>query len=63
MTADDSAQKAKKPSEIVAYWLDEIKSAKKREKDYRKDGERILEIYGGEVAIAVGSVPSPAPPA
>lgn len=29
-------------------WLDEIKEAKKREKSYRKDGKKILEIYGGE---------------
>jgi hypothetical protein len=32
----------------IGYWLSEIKAAKKRDKDYRKDGLRILEIYGGE---------------
>ena len=32
----------------VAIWLSEIASAKKREKDFRKNGERILKIYGGE---------------
>ena len=32
---------------VVRYWLNEISAAKKREKDYRKEGERILEIYSG----------------
>ena len=34
----------------AAYWLSEIASARKREKDFRKDGERILEIYDGSKA-------------
>lgn len=34
----------------VTHWLNEIAAAKKREKDYRKEGERILEIYGGKKA-------------
>jgi len=32
----------------VIEWLDEIKDAKKREKDFRKDGREILEIYANE---------------
>lgn len=32
----------------VRHWLDEIKSAKKREKDYRKDGDSIIQTYSGE---------------
>lgn len=36
------------PSEEIIYWLAEIAAAKKREKDYRKDGLRILEIYEGK---------------
>lgn len=32
----------------VSYWRSEISSAKKREKDFRKDGERILAIYEGK---------------
>ena len=35
-------------SEEVQRWLDEIKDAKKRESDFRKDGERVLKIYGAE---------------
>lgn len=35
-------------SEEVQRWLDEIKDAKKRERDFRKDGERVLKIYGAE---------------
>lgn len=37
-----------KPNSQVTYWLAEIQASKKREKDFRKDGQRILEIYGGE---------------
>lgn len=38
----------KKPVDsVVRYWINEISAAKKREKDYRKEGERILKIYGG----------------
>lgn len=40
----------KEPSKIVAYWLNEIAAAKKREKDYREDGERIIKIYDGQKA-------------
>lgn len=32
----------------VSYWLLEIEAAKKREKDYRENGQRIREIYAGE---------------
>ena len=35
-------------TEEVQRWLDEIKDAKKRESDFRKDGERVLKIYGAE---------------
>lgn len=30
------------------YWLDEIKESKKREKDFRENGKKILEIYEGK---------------
>jgi len=36
------------PSAVVSYWSDEISEAKKREKDFRKNGERIIKIYGAE---------------
>jgi hypothetical protein len=39
-----------KQSDIVAFWVSEIAAAKKREKEWRKDGERILKIYSGEKA-------------
>lgn len=35
-------------SSPVRYWLGEIAAARKREKDWRKEGKRLLEIYGGE---------------
>jgi hypothetical protein len=33
------------PSEVVQYWLEEIRLAKKREHDYRKVGEEVFKIY------------------
>ena len=36
------------PTEEVQRWLDEIKDAKKRESDFRRDGKRVLKIYGAE---------------
>lgn len=41
-------RKAGEPASEVRYWLGEIASAKKREKDYRKDGQEIIEIYSGK---------------
>ncbi len=45
-TSDGS--RPREPAGVVQYWLAEINAAKKREKDFRKDGQRILEIYDGE---------------
>lgn len=39
------AKAKKEPSTVVEYWLNEIKQAKQREKDYRKVGEEVLKIY------------------
>ena len=36
------------PSAVVRYWINEITAAQKREKDFRKDGTRIIEIYEGK---------------
>ena len=41
-------RKAGEPASEVRYWLGEIASAKKREKDYRKDGQDVIEIYSGK---------------
>ena len=35
------------PDAVVGSWLAELKDARKREKDFRKDGEKILNIYDG----------------
>lgn len=35
-------------SATVRYWMNEITAAQKREKDFRKDGMRIIEIYEGK---------------
>ncbi len=34
-------------SAVVRYWTNEITAARKREKEYRKEGERVREIYAG----------------
>src|SRR3972149_1418890 len=34
-------------SEVVGFWLDEIKASKDREKDFRKEGQRVLDMYSG----------------
>lgn len=36
------------PAAEVTYWLNEIGACKKREENYRNEGERILEIYSGK---------------
>ena len=36
------------PSAEVRHWLGEITDAKKREKDFRKNGREVIEIYAGE---------------
>lgn len=38
------------PAEEVTYWLNEIQACKKREEGFRKEGERILDIYSGKKA-------------
>lgn len=35
-------------SAAIRWWLGEIDMGKKREKDYRKEGDRVLQIYGGK---------------
>lgn len=37
-----------KKNEKVVYYLGEIAAARKREKDWRKEGKRVLEIYAGK---------------
>ena len=38
----------KEPATVVAYWLKEIKAAKKREDRYRKMGKEVMELYGAD---------------
>lgn len=39
---------SRKPADTVMYWVNEIAAARKREKDFRKKGEEVLEIYSGK---------------
>lgn len=36
-----------KPSNLVKHWLDEIKQARAREKNFRREGQRFVELYEG----------------
>ena len=51
-TAEQQAEQ-KGPSAVVRYWASEIKAARKREKSYRTEGERIREIYCAKKKNAV----------
>lgn len=46
--AKEEKKRPNEPAAVVSFWLNEISTAKKREKDYRTDGERILKIYSGD---------------
>lgn len=43
-----SEQSSREPSDVVRYWTNEIAAAKKREQDFRKKGEEIIEKYEGK---------------
>ena len=43
-----SGKERKRPSNIVRFWTTELAAARRREKDYRKEGKRIREIYNGQ---------------
>jgi hypothetical protein len=36
------------PAEVVTYWINEIKAARKREKEFRENGQKALDIYAGK---------------
>lgn len=38
---------------IVRYWANEIAAARKREKNYRKEGEKVRAIYAGEKRASI----------
>lgn len=45
--SDNVSPEAKKKAAEVSFFLNELDAARKRDKDYRKEGKRILEIYAG----------------
>ena len=45
---DETTETPRSTSETVRYWLNEISAAKKREKDFRKTGQRVLDIYSAK---------------
>lgn len=48
MDKQTPAQSPNQQSDIVRHWLGEITAARKREKDWRKEGKRVQEIYNGK---------------
>ena len=44
---ESSSEETGSRSQKVRFWLSEIEAAKRREKDYRKQGVRVREIYDG----------------
>jgi len=45
---DEALDTAGAPREdSAAYWMSEIKAARDREKDYRKNGQQVIDIYSG----------------
>lgn len=47
MAQTEAEAKKEGVSAVVRYWTNEIAAARKREKEYRKEGERVREIYSG----------------
>lgn len=47
-TSDGTTPEAKKKAEEVTFFLHEIEAARKRDKDFLKEGKRILDIYAAE---------------
>ena len=56
MKENDENEKGANRREEVGIWFEEIKTAKKREKDFRDKGEEILEIY--EVSVRLRTISS-----
>ena len=50
---EDTAAASKKVADHVTHWLNEIAASRKREKDFRKEGQRIIDIYSGEKKNAI----------
>jgi hypothetical protein len=45
---DTTSDNLDKLDDKVRYWLNEIKASKKREEDYRDNGQKVLDIYAGK---------------
>lgn len=50
MTQKPEERPPGEPHAAVRFWLGEIAAAKRRERDFRKDGREIIEIYSGEAS-------------
>lgn len=48
MAKKKEGKRPNEPNEVVSFWLTEINASRKREKDYRKEGQRILDIYSAK---------------
>ena len=43
----DAGEAARKAEALVQYWLGELDQARKREKEFRKDGQKLVALYEG----------------
>ncbi len=50
MALDTTSEGSRQTSEVVTRWLSEIEACRKREKDFRETGKRVLELYDGTKA-------------
>lgn len=48
MAKKKDVEVSKEPAQEVQHWITEIGSAKKREKDFRKIGDEVIDIYSGK---------------
>jgi len=50
-TSDNELRGGKRPKKaesVIRFWINEIEAAKKREKEYRKEGSKVIDIYAGK---------------
>jgi len=47
--SEDEVQDSKDPDKVWQFWNLELQAAKKRESDFRKEGQKIIDIYEGKV--------------
>lgn len=52
-TSGEEKKRSGEPAEVVVYWCNEITAARKREEEYREEGQKIIDIYDGKKSESV----------